>query len=375
MEGLADEAFKRQGEAMSRRYSIDFALIVLTGNLTRYLLVRPLVERDRDVVARWYPIRTWFADDPLRRLPPALRLRVRHLLDSRMLYLRRPAQATVIHAFETYYLYTLLVYLMRRKTVIVVNPDAGLGANTSSRLTGWLTKWAVARTDLFVPWSQWAATLIKHRYPWLADEKLVVLHPGIDLSKWPFRGVKQAGDRFQLLFVGGDLLRKGADTLLEAFEQGLHKTCHLHLVTQSGYLPSDMEERVRGLPEITLHLDLEPGSSELQTLFRESDVFVLPTNWDTSSWVALEALSTGVPVVITSVGGIPEIVIDGETGLIIPPNDPPALIRVVERLRTDPILRSRLITNGRAHVEEHFNAERNTDRLLTMVKSLIDARR
>ena len=62
-------------------------------------------------------------------------------------------------------------------------------------------------------------------------------------------------------------------------------------------------------------------SRELRQLFAEADAFVLPTNHDASPWVALEAMATGVPVVITSVGGIPDLVQDGITGLVVPPGD------------------------------------------------------
>ena len=357
-----------------RRYRIDFALIVLTGNLTRYLVTRPLVEQDPGVLARWYPIRTWVQGDFLRVLPGWLRVRVRHLLDSRMLYLRRPAQAVVIHAFETYYLYTLLTRVLRRNTVIINNPDGTLGDRLSKGLSAWLMSQAVRRTDLIVPWSRYAADSIAANYPWLASKEIMVLHPGIDLARWPFRGIKAPGERFRLLFVAGDLVLKGADTLLDAFECYLSTHCDLHLATQSGYLPADLERRIRGMPRVTLYLDLTPASDALRALFRECDAFVLPTNRDTSSWVAIEALATGLPVVISPHGGIPDIVRDEETGLHIPPRDPEALAAAVERLRLDTALRERLVTQGRAHIEQHFDAVTNTNRLLLRIKQLIDAR-
>jgi len=68
----------------------------------------------------------------------------------------------------------------------------------------------------------------------------------------------------------------------------------------------------------------------LRALYRDADTFVLPTTLDMSSWVALEAMATGLPVVIAPHGGIPDIVIDGETGLLISPRDPQAVIDAVE---------------------------------------------
>ena len=147
----------------------------------------------------------------------------------------------------------------------------------------------------------------------------------------------------------------------------------MHLATQSGYITPAIERRIRATPGVTLYLDLTPGSEQLQGLFRESDIFVLPTNQDVSSFVALEAMATGIPVIICPYGGIPEIVLDGQTGLLIPPKNPAAIIAAVERLQGDRALYGRLIRQGRAHVERHFDAAANTDWLLSLTKALIDA--
>lgn len=355
-------------------YRIDFALLTITGLLTRYRLTRPLVEQDPTIVSRWYPIRTWVSGDWVHILPGKLRIYARHLLDSWRFYVRSPADAAVIHAFETYYIYALLRRLLHRKVLIVQNPDDYLpGPLPGPR--GWLRRLAIEETALFVPWSAFAASLIKDAYPDVPEARIVVLHPGIDLTCWHMRNEKPTSEKFHLLFVGGDLLRKGADTLLEAFESGLSNTCELDIATQSRYLPEDIKARILSNPHIRLHLDLAPGSAELMQLYQNSDVFVLPTNCDSSSLAALEALATGVPVVICPQRGIGEIVIHEKTGLLIPPRSPAAIIATVERLRADPDFCKQLSAQGRARVEEHFDAHKNTRRLLELTKTLIDAQR
>lgn len=77
----------------------------------------------------------------------------------------------------------------------------------------------------------------------------------------------------------------------------------------------------------------------------------------------------------TPLWGIPAIITHEQTGPLIPPRDPAALIATGEWLRGEEALRTRLVTNGRRHVEEHFNVEQNTAQLLDMVKTLIDERR
>lgn len=369
-----DAARNQPGEHAAPAYRIDFALITQTGNLTRYLLMRPIVEQDRTIRARWYPIRTWVRGDWVRIFPGKLRIYARHLLDSWRFYVRPPADAAVIHAFETYRIYALLRRLLHRKVIIIQNPDGGLPGPVPG-LRGWLRRLAIKETALFVPWSAFAAARIKHTYPDVPDDRFLILHPGIDLTRWRMHPQPSAHERFRILFVAGNLMLKGADTLLEAFETRLSDTCELNIATQTGYLPEEVKTRILSNPHIRLHLDLTPGSPELMQLYQEADVFISPTNSDTSSWVALEALASGVPVIICPQGGIPEIVIHEETGLHIPPRNPPAIADAVERLRADPEFCRKLGTQGREHIEAHYDARKNTRRLLELARALIDAQR
>jgi glycosyltransferase involved in cell wall biosynthesis len=353
----------------SRPYEIDFALIVLTGNLTRYQIVRPFVERDETVQSNWFPIQTWFAEDPLRFLPGEVRIRLRHLVDSWGLFAKRPPDAAVIHALETYPLYCAFNKLLRRQVLIVNNHDA-------HPKPGWPTSFAVKNTDLFILWSEWGAGELRRHYPAVPEEKIRVIHPGIPLADWPLREPRpKAAGPFRLLFVGADYPRKGGDTLLTAFAQHLFRDCELDIVTQAGYLTQDERARIEGTPNVRLHLGLTPRSPELKRLYRECDCFVMPTTWDCSPWVVIESLASGVPIVTTDVGGIPDMVQDGRTGLLVKPGDTGGIAAAVTRLRTSPDLTERFAREGRAHVEANYDAEKNTRRFLDTLKELIDARR
>jgi glycosyltransferase involved in cell wall biosynthesis len=232
-------------------------------------------------------------------------------------------------------------------------------------------------TDLFVWWSTWADVESRANNPELAS-RMICLHPGIDLDRWPRRDAPPPPTtKLRLLFVGGDLVRKGIETLLQAFEQSLSTTCELRVATSSAHLalaPAQVRTKLATLPHVSVYCDLTPGSEELQRLYRESDVLVLPTNNDVSSWVSLEAMATGLPVIASAIGGIPDIVIDGVTGFLIPPQSPDALVRAVEVLQRDSALCARMGMQARAHVERNFDAKRSTERLLTVIKGLIDSR-
>ncbi len=87
------------------------------------------------------------------------------------------------------------------------------------------------------------------------------------------------------------------------------------------------------------------------------DVFVLASDWEGMSNALLEAMATGLPTVATAVGGTPEVVIDGVTGSLVPPHEPAALARAIERLLADFDLRQRMGNAGRERVRKHFSVE------------------
>jgi glycogen(starch) synthase len=116
-------------------------------------------------------------------------------------------------------------------------------------------------------------------------------------------------------------------------------------------------------------------SQALHRLYADADAFVIPTAWDISSWVALEAISVGVPVIATPAAGIPDIVEDEVAGLLISPGDARALASALERPRSSRALRDRLGRAARAHVEANFDARRNMPTFLGLVKSLVSERR
>jgi glycosyltransferase involved in cell wall biosynthesis len=98
--------------------------------------------------------------------------------------------------------------------------------------------------------------------------------------------------------------------------------------------------------------------SDVPDLLRALDVFVLPSYSEGLSLALLEAMAGGLPVIATAVGGTPEVVSDGVTGLLIPPQDAGALTAALQRLLADPALAARLGANARREVQEKFSLER-----------------
>ncbi|RMF46115.1 MAG: glycosyltransferase family 1 protein [Anaerolineae bacterium] len=104
-----------------------------------------------------------------------------------------------------------------------------------------------------------------------------------------------------------------------------------------------------------------------------ADVFVLPSIAEGISGAMLEAMSSGLPAVVTRVGAAPEVISDGNTGLLIPPDDPPALLAALLRLLGDPSLREVLGTAARRHIVQHYAIEHTAAQLAQVYREVANA--
>ena len=117
-----------------------------------------------------------------------------------------------------------------------------------------------------------------------------------------------------------------------------------------------LEESVRSAG-LSYAVRLTRERNDVPHLLASADVFVLPSRSEGHPVSVLEAMAAGLPVVASRVGGVPEQVVEGETGLLVEPGDPEPLAAALERLTDDPALRRRLGAAGRARAEERFDLE------------------
>jgi glycosyltransferase involved in cell wall biosynthesis len=188
--------------------------------------------------------------------------------------------------------------------------------------------------------------------------------PGVDLPERIPSRVPVAGRPVKVLFVGGDFARKGGFLLVEAL-QTLDVPWELHLVTR---------DETPGAPNIRVHGALENRSETYAALFRSCDLFALPTLADCHSIATIEAMAAGLPVISTNVGGIPEIVVDGQTGFLTAPGDREALRRSLCRLIADPALRQRMGEAGRRRAEARFDARDRASTVRAVIESVASRR-
>ena len=102
----------------------------------------------------------------------------------------------------------------------------------------------------------------------------------------------------------------------------------------------------------------------------EMDIFVMPSLQESFGVAAVEAAAAGLPVIASHVGGLPEVVMEGETGFLVPPADLEALSGRLAQLIAAPALRHRLGEAGRAFVEAHFDWQVNASQMEYLYQSL-----
>ncbi|MEZ5739747.1 MAG: glycosyltransferase family 4 protein [Burkholderiaceae bacterium] len=112
-------------------------------------------------------------------------------------------------------------------------------------------------------------------------------------------------------------------------------------------------------------VELLGARSDIPALLARAGVFVLCSRFEGMPLSIIEAMRAGLPVIATAVGGVPEVVVDEQTGLLVPPGDTAALSAAMARLASDPALRERLGQAGRARYEQRFSLAGMCDKVLS----------
>ncbi len=178
-----------------------------------------------------------------------------------------------------------------------------------------------------------------------------------------------------ILFVGRLVPYKGLDTLLHAFKQILSHipTTQLAIVGSGPQLPKLQETcQQLGISNSVHFLGILPRK-KLRDAYTACDVFVLPSRSRSEAFgiVLLEAMARAKPVVATNVGGIPYVVNNGKTGLLVPPSDQTHLAEAITQLLSNPQTRQRLGQAGHQRVIEHFTRPPITRKLEELYLTLL----
>lgn len=231
-------------------------------------------------------------------------------------------------------------------------------------------RWA----DMLLTNTEDTKSRICHAYG-IEASRIKVIYGGADDSFLRSDIAVKAADHFSLMFCGhmsGTHHVKGVDVLLEAMPiiLGAHQAT-LHIIGTGDRINQyeamceglGIEEHVRFLGFIE--------HSKLPPYFSSADLFVLPSRREGFGLVLAEAMACGVPVVSTRVGGIPEVVEDGVTGLLVPPNDPAAIAEAIIELLDDPERMRDMGVRGRERVSEHFTWDKVAQRVVGFYQEIL----
>jgi len=212
------------------------------------------------------------------------------------------------------------------------------------------------------------------------ESRLTKLPVGVDLAKYNFTE-REAATRphVRVLTVARLVEAKGVEYALRAIARVIarHQEIHYQIVGDG-----PLRERLQGLAgelEIADHVSFLGGQSQgrISRLYEEADIFVLPSIIGTDGWqegqglVLMEAQATGLPIISTNTGGIPESIRDGETGFLVPERDVDSLAERLCFLIEHRHLRIQMGRAGRAHVEQNYDLNKLNDELVRLYQMVI----
>ncbi len=235
---------------------------------------------------------------------------------------------------------------------------ARLGASWKRRAT----KRIYDRAARLFPWNDWVADSLRNDWN-VASDKITPVSPGADTQLFRPNPLARAEDGVvRVLFVGGDWLRKGGDLLLRWLHARSETAppVELHVVTRDVVPDAG--------PGVVFYRDITNNSPELVALYQKCDIFALPTRADCYSLVALEAMASGLPVVISNLGGIPGIVANGKTGALVVSDDYAGLAAALDRYVASHALRAAHGAAGRKRAETLFDSRSSVRTLLAAIK-------
>ncbi|MFZ0699050.1 MAG: glycosyltransferase family 4 protein [Thermoplasmata archaeon] len=204
-------------------------------------------------------------------------------------------------------------------------------------------------------------------------DRIRIIPNGIELEDFlPPRTVARRVGPLRILYVGRiDTEQKGLEDLLRAIaELGRATEVSLRVVGEDwGAAPTlRILSRRLGIESVVVWTGVVSPAA-LREEYASADLFVLPSRFEPFGIVLLEAMASGLPVIATRVGGIPEVVTDGRTGVLVPPRDPSALAAALGRLANDSELRTHMGNEGRARAME-FSWPRLIPQFLALFREL-----
>jgi len=197
----------------------------------------------------------------------------------------------------------------------------------------------------------------------IQDQQISVIGGGVNFPTLPIIKKFEISENPVVLFIGQDFCRKGGDYVLQAFAKVQEKIPSSRLMLVTGEPIAD-DLPLKNVEVINPIWDRDAIAS----MYRQSDVFVLPSRQETWGDVLLEAMAFGLPCIGVTGQSMENIIVDGKTGFLVAPEDSEMLAQALLRVLLDKKLRSYMGRNSRAHVESKFTWEHVVEKLLPILQ-------
>ncbi|MDP8235196.1 MAG: glycogen synthase [Candidatus Erginobacter occultus] len=239
----------------------------------------------------------------------------------------------------------------------------------------WIEKVGLENADRVVAVSKMMKEDILNNFS-VDPARITVIHNGIDLETWNRRPLSnELRERYGIaedyvLFVGRPTAQKGMEYLIDAADDIPVQVVLEAMGADTKDYENRMMEKVKGKKNIIwIHENL--GDVKNVELYSSARVFICPSVYEPFGIINLEAMACETPVVASAVGGIPEVVVPEETGILVDPADSGQIAAAVNRLLKNPDLSAEMGKRGRRRVEEMFSWDSIAARTRDMYRDLL----
>jgi alpha-maltose-1-phosphate synthase len=213
-----------------------------------------------------------------------------------------------------------------------------------------------------VAFSDWARASVINEHG-IAPERVSVITPGV-LKEAFHQPQFESGsvEKPKILFVGNEFHRKGGDDLIAVFSEHFADKAELHLMTN--------DRDVAAGKSVFVHRGVSSYTPEWHRLYEEAEIFVMTSRAEALGMVFQEAAASGLALIGTHVGGIPEMIDHEANGFLIAPGDRNALRQYLGALIDNPAMRTRMRHASYEKAVREFNARTNTRRVFDVFRSV-----
>lgn len=198
--------------------------------------------------------------------------------------------------------------------------------------------------------------------------KLHIIHCGVSPDRYAGTPAERPDEEVRLIFVGRLAPVKGLRVLFKVLEELRPELPQVRLtLVGDGPDRARLEQAAQGLGDMVTFTGYL-SQAEVADALAQSDICVLPSFAEGVPVILMEAFASGLPVIATQVAGVGELVVDGESGFLVPPGDADSLADRIRTLVRDPDLRTRMGAVGRARVKADFDIMTEAARLLTLMQ-------